>query len=109
MQQRRVEILPSFTAALRELAPDIQRRTEDVVVHFVERTAENALRPELKNGFDGVWTFRITNRYRAFYLKDRDPEGAIFRLFHVGHHDDYRVIKNRIPRMQVTVTMNKRK
>ncbi len=102
MQARRVEILPSFEAAYDALAPDIQERTRDALVHFAERSADNSLRPELKNGFDNVWSIRITKGYRAFYKKLRDSEGAIFCMFHVGHHDDYRALKKLAARVSIT-------
>ncbi len=105
MQPRRIEILPSFEAAYDALPPDLQQRVQEVLVQFSERTADNALRPELKNGFDNVWSIRVTSRYRAFYKKLRDTEGAIFCMFHVGHHDDYRVLKKLATRVTVTAQM----
>lgn len=102
MQPRKVEILPSFEAAYDALPQDVQERTQDALVHFSERTADNSLRPELKNGFDNVWSIRITKGYRAFYKKLRDSEGAIFCMFHVGHHDDYRALKKLSARISVT-------
>lgn len=104
MTPRRVEILPSFEEAFVGLSPDIQRRVEDVLIQFSERTADNALRPELKNGFDNVWSIRVTKGYRAFYRKLRDREGAVFCMFHVGHHDDYRVLKRLAARVTVATT-----
>ena len=106
MQPRRIEILPSFEAAYDALPPDLQQRVQEVLVQFSERTADNALRPELKNGFDNVWSIRVTSRYRAFYKKLRDSEGAIFCMFHVGHHDDYRVLKKLATRVTVTAQMS---
>ena len=66
------------------------------------------MRPEQKNGFDNVWSFRVGRGYRVFYSKERDSEGAIFRLFHVGHHDDYRVIKKHYNafRAQINIRTN---
>jgi len=93
MQPRRVEILPSFEEAYQSLPPDIQERVQDALAHFSDRSADNSLRPELKNGFDNVWSIRISKGYRAFYKKLRDSEGAIYGMFHVGHHDDYRALK----------------
>jgi len=103
MQPRRVEILPSFVAAYDDLDPEIQQRTQEAVIHFSDRSADNALRPELKNGLDNVWGFRVTGRYRAFYKKLRDKDGAIYCLFHVGHHDDYRVLKNLSSRVSISM------
>lgn len=93
MQLRRVEILPSFEEAYQSLPSDIQERVRDALTHFSDRSADNSLRPELKNGFDNVWSIRISKGYRAFYKKLRDSEGAIYGMFHVGHHDDYRALK----------------
>lgn len=104
MQPRRLELLPSFVAAVDELAPDLGQRVTEALVHFTDRTADNALSPELKNGFDNVWSIRISKGYRAFYKKLRDPEGAIYRMFHVGHHDDYRALKKLASRVSVSIT-----
>lgn len=102
MTPRRVELLPSFEVAFESLSPEIQARVADVLAQFSERTADNALRPELKNGFDNVWSIRVTKGYRAFYKKLRDAEGAIFCMFHVGHHDDYRVLKRLAARISLS-------
>jgi mRNA-degrading endonuclease RelE of RelBE toxin-antitoxin system len=107
MQPRRLEILPSFEHAYDELPIDVQKRTQDVLALFTERTADNALRPELKNGFDNVWSIRITKGYRAFYKKLRDSEGAIYCLFHVGHHDDYRILNKLASRVSVSINAGK--
>lgn len=106
MQPRRVEILPSFEAAYDALPPDLQERVRETLVQFADRSADNALRPEMKNGLENVWGYRITNRYRAFYKKLRDSEGAIYCMFHVGHHDDYRVLKTLANRVSVTITQS---
>jgi len=101
MVPRRVELLPSFEVAFESLAPDIQARVVDVLGQFSERTSDNALRPELKNGFENVWSIRVSKGYRAFYKKLRDADGAIFCMFHVGHHDDYRVLKRLAARINL--------
>lgn len=95
--------MPSFEEAYKGLPADIQQRVADALVHFSERSAENSLRPEQKHGFDNVWSIRITKGYRAFYQKIRDPDGAIFCMFHVGHHDDYRALKKIISRISITL------
>jgi|GEM_PF-3431781 len=107
MQPRRLEILPSFEHSYEELPQDVQKRTQDVLVLFSERTADNALRPELKNGFDNVWSIRVTKGYRAFYKKLRDSEGAIYCLFHVGHHDDYRILNKLASRVSVSINASR--
>ena len=106
MQARRIEILPSFLQAYDTLAPDLQQRVEEALVQFSERSADNALRPELKNGFENVWSIRVGSRYRAFYKKLRDSEGAIFCMFHVGHHDDYRQLKKLAGRVTAATQVN---
>ncbi|MFA7279368.1 MAG: hypothetical protein WC100_04685 [Sterolibacterium sp.] len=106
MESRRIEILPSFQQAYDTLAPDLQQRVEEALVHFSERSADNALRPELKNGFENVWSIRIGSRYRAFYKKLRDSDGAIFCMFHIGHHDDYRQLKKLSSRVTSTTHVN---
>lgn len=97
--------MPSFLEALEELPADLQEKVTNAVAHFVDRTAENSLRPEQKNGFDNVWSFRVGGRYRVFYSKERDSEGAIFRLFHIGHHDDYRIIKKHYNAFRVQINI----
>jgi len=104
MQARRLEILPSFQAAVEALAPDVRARVAEALVHFTERSADNSLRPELKNGFENVWSIRISKGYRAFYKKLRDSEGAIYLMFHVGHHDDYRALKKLASRVTVSIS-----
>lgn len=102
MTPRRVELLPSFEVAFESLSPDVRARVVDVLAQFSERTADNALRPELKNGFENVWSIRVSKGYRAFYKKLRDVDGAIFCMFHVGHHDDYRVLKRLAARIDLS-------
>lgn len=108
MQPRRIEILPSFEAALKDLSPDLQEKVEEALVKFVDRSADNALRPEPKRGFDGVWSFRVSKGYRAFYVKERDFEGARYHLFYVGHHDDYRMVRKRVPRITISIRSNRK-
>lgn len=108
MQSRRIELLPSFSEAYETLPQDVQLKAQEALAHFSDRTADNALRPELKNGFDNVWSIRITKGYRAFYKKVRDSEGAIYCIFHIGHHDDYRVLKRLSTRISITITPSKR-
>jgi mRNA-degrading endonuclease RelE of RelBE toxin-antitoxin system len=103
MQPRRLEILPSFERSFETLPLDVQKRLTEVLAHFSERTADNALRPELKNGFDNVWSIRVTKGYRAFYKKLRDSEGAIYGFFHVGHHDDYRILNKLASRVSISI------
>lgn len=105
MQPRKLEVLPSFEQSYGELPLDVQKRTQDALALFTERTADNALRPELKHGFDNVWSIRITKGYRAFYKKLRDSEGAIYCLFHVGHHDDYRILNKLASRVSVSINV----
>ena len=56
MSHRRLELLPSFEHAYVGLSIDIQKRVEEALVQFSEREADNSLRPELKNGFNIVWS-----------------------------------------------------
>lgn len=93
MPKRRVEITPAFEDAYLALSPQLQDRVVAALSSFSEMTADNSLRPELKNGFDNVWSIRVSKGYRAFYKKLRDKEGAIFYMFHVGPHDDYKSLK----------------
>lgn len=103
MQPRRVELMPSFDEAFDDMPGDIQQKTVEALEHFADRSADNALRPELKNGFDNVWSIRVSKGYRAFYKKLRDSEGAIFCMFHVGHHDDYRILNSLASRVSISI------
>ncbi len=95
MRPRRVKTAPGFDRALRELPPNVREQTIRAVRHFIDRTAENSLQPERKQGLRGVWAFRVTSGVRVFYVQKRDGEGAYSELFHVGPHDDYRTISRR--------------
>jgi hypothetical protein len=95
MSPRRVKTAPGFNKALRELQPDLRDQTIEAVKRFISRTAENALRPERKSGLQGIWTFRVTSGVRVFYVQKKDASGTYSELFHVGHHDDYRIVSRR--------------
>jgi len=95
MRPRRVKTAPGFDGALRRLSPELRDQTIEAVRHFIARTAENALRPERKQGLQDVWAFRVTRGVRVFYVQRRDANGTYSELFHVGPHDDYRTISRR--------------
>jgi mRNA-degrading endonuclease RelE of RelBE toxin-antitoxin system len=97
MHPRRVRFTAAFHRAYRKLS-DEERRAVDVAVKaFIDRSRENALRPERKAGLRGMWAFRVDLGLRVFYTQERDAEGRISELFHVGRHDDYRIIARRRP------------
>jgi len=97
MRPRRVRYADGFTEALRSCTPDLQQRTIEAIQHFINRTAEHAVRPERKSGLHGIWAFRVTRGIRVFYLQERDADGSYSLLFHVGPHDDYRTVERRRP------------
>lgn len=96
---RRITLANSFGAALRDFPPDQQDSIKEAVSKFRARTAEHALQVERKEGI-GCWAFRVpgVSGMRVFFVQDRDDEGRLSRLFHVGQHDDYRTVKRRIPK-----------
>jgi mRNA-degrading endonuclease RelE of RelBE toxin-antitoxin system len=99
MEPRRLVLLPSFRAALQRLAPEQQDATREAVGHFRNRTNENALQVERKSGLKGIWSFRVDVGIRAFFVQGKDEAGrTVNRLFHVGHHDDYRTVGRKRPR-----------
>jgi mRNA-degrading endonuclease RelE of RelBE toxin-antitoxin system len=99
MEPRRILLLPSFEAALRDLTPEQREATREALRHFRNRTNENALQVERKSGLKGIWAFRVDGGIRAFFVQGKDEAGkTVSRLFHVGHHDDYRTVKRRKPR-----------
>jgi mRNA-degrading endonuclease RelE of RelBE toxin-antitoxin system len=76
MRPRRVRYTPDFQKALRNLPPELQTQVIRVVDHFINRTAENSLRPERKQGLDGILAFRVTTGVRVFYQQAKDDKGA---------------------------------
>lgn len=98
MNNRRIKILDDFMLCLRDLPDDIVQGTKVALKQYIERSAENSLRPEYKNGLD-VWAIRITKGYRAFFMRHKDDNGRIDVFFHVGPHDDYRSVKRLRPRL----------
>lgn len=96
---RRITLANSFGAALRDFPLDQQNSIKEAVKKFRDRTAEHALRVERKEGI-GCWAFRVPaiSGVRVFFVQERDDEGRKSRLFHVGPHDDYRIVKRKIPR-----------
>jgi mRNA-degrading endonuclease RelE of RelBE toxin-antitoxin system len=92
MRPRRVSFTPAFERSYLKLPPETRRMIAAAVDAFIGRSRENALRPELKSGLKGIWTFRVDLGLRVFYTQERDAEGRISELFHVGRHDDYRTI-----------------
>lgn len=105
MEPRRIEILPSFEEAYHSLDQKLQGKVRNALILFSERSADHVLRPELKNGLDNVWSIRITKGYRAFYKKIRESGGAIYCMFHIGRHDDYRILKQLSKRFHIVVEM----
>lgn len=95
MRPRRVKTAPGFDKAFRELSPELREQTIQAVKQFIDRTAEHGLRPERKSGLKGIWAFRVTSGVRVFYVQKRDAEGTYSELFHVGPHDDYRMVTRR--------------
>jgi hypothetical protein len=87
----------SFNKALRDCPPELQRQIIEAIGYFIRRFAENALRPERKQGLTGIWAFRVTSGVRVFYTQEKDGHGTYSELFHVGPHDDYRKVDRRRP------------
>ena len=92
MNPRRVRLVPSFEAAFRKLPRELQNATREAILAFCERNRAHALRPELLKGLVGIWSFRVDRGLRVFYPQERDADGRVHVLFHVGPHDDYRTI-----------------
>lgn len=95
MRPRRVKTAPGFERAFRELPAALREQTIAAVRRFIDRTAENSLRPERKQGLQGIRAFRVTSGVRVFYVQKTDTEGSYSELFHVGPHDDYRTVSRR--------------
>ena len=97
MRPRRVKFAPGLDRSLRKLSPENRERAIEAVRHFIDRTAENSLRPEKKPGLKGIWAFRVTDGLRTFYVQKRDGEGTYSEIFLVGHHDEYRTVERSRP------------
>ena len=97
MRPRRISFAPGFDRSLRKLSQEDRERAIEAVRHFIDRTAENSLRTEKKQGLKGIWAFRVTDSIRAFYVQSRDGEGVYSELFYVGQHDEYRAIQRKKP------------
>jgi mRNA-degrading endonuclease RelE of RelBE toxin-antitoxin system len=96
MSPRRVRFAAGFNRSYQRLPAATQRMTEEAVAAFIDRSREHALRPERKAGLRGIWTFRVDLDLRVFYTQERDADGRrVSELFHVGKHDDYRLISRR--------------
>jgi hypothetical protein len=96
---RRIVAAASFGNALRDFPPDQQDGIRDSVQKFRDRTAENAIRNEVKTGLS-CWAFRVPSvaGVRVFHVPRTDANGRYSLLFHVGPHDDYRTVKRKIPK-----------
>jgi len=75
-----------------------QEQAEMGIARVINRTAENALKIERKGGLLGIWAFWVTLGIRVFYTQKTDSDGRYAELFHIGHHDDYRIVKRKRPR-----------
>jgi hypothetical protein len=95
MMPRRVRFAVSFDRAFRDLQGELRTATREAIRAFIDRSRENALQPGLKQGLRGIWTFRVDRGHRVFYRRERDEQGLVHVLFHVGPHDDYRTIMRR--------------
>jgi hypothetical protein len=95
MKPRRILFAAGFDKAFRDLTPGLQRQVREAIRDFRSRSAENALRPERKQGLHGIWAFRVTSGVRVFYSQKKDADGTYSELFHVGPHDDYRIVGRR--------------
>jgi mRNA-degrading endonuclease RelE of RelBE toxin-antitoxin system len=92
MKPRRVRYAPGFHKALRNCTPERQRQVIRAVEQVIDRTAENSLRPERKQGLEDIWAFRVTGGVRVFYRQRKDAKGSYSELIHVGPHYDYRTV-----------------
>ncbi|QJE72967.1 hypothetical protein HHL28_07595 [Aerophototrophica crusticola] len=97
MTPRRVRFRPSFLHARKKLTPSQQAAVDTAVQHFINRSNENALRVEYKQGLD-CWAFRVNSGWRVFYVLVKEMDGKVSELFHVGPHDDYDTVRAKVPR-----------
>jgi hypothetical protein len=97
MNPRRVQFTNTFQNALNSCSSELRARVVEAVAAFINRSTENALRPERKSGLGGIWAFRVSGAVRVFYTQEKDKAGAYSLIFHGGPHDDYRTIERRRP------------
>jgi mRNA-degrading endonuclease RelE of RelBE toxin-antitoxin system len=95
MKRRRVRFSPAFERSYLKFPAEARQVIDAAIAAFIDRIREHALRPERKSGLEGIWTFRVDRGIRVFYTQERDAEGRISELFHVGRHDEYRTITRR--------------
>ncbi len=95
MRPRRVRFAAAFGRSYQKFPAEMQQMIDTAVQAFIQRSREHALRPERKAGLRDIWTFRVDLGVRVFYTQEQDIEGRISELFHVGKHDDYRIITRR--------------
>jgi len=98
MKPRQVRFTAEFIECLGDCTPELRQQIESKIRDFINRSAENALRPERKSGLPGIWAFRVTRAVRVFYIQKKDERGTYSELFHVGPHDDYRTVERKRPR-----------
>jgi hypothetical protein len=95
LRPRRIKLTEGFHKAFRSLRAEEDR---DAVIraiqHFIDRSAEHALRVERKVGLE-IWAFRVTRGMRAFFVPKSDEQGRYDEIFHVGPHDEYRTVKRK--------------
>jgi hypothetical protein len=95
VQPRRIILTARFGKALGALTANEKAMVKKAISHFINRTAEHAIRARPKHGSD-CWAFRVPGTgIRIFYDPKSDDEGRVSELFHVGHHDEYRTIKRK--------------
>ena len=92
---RRARSTRAFERSYLKFPPETQLIIRAAVEGFINRSRENALQPGRKSELKGIWAFRVDRDIRVFYTQERDTEGTICELFHVGRHDDYRTITRR--------------
>lgn len=98
MNDRRIQFHDRFRKSLMKLSPEIILATQESLRKYKSREAGNGLKPEPKNGSPEFWAIRVTQNYRAFFVKMKDDMGRYDLFFHVGPHDDYRSVSRFVPK-----------
>lgn len=79
-----------FVAAYQALPPEIQEQAKRAFRLFQENMSHPGLSIERLEGYPGVWSGRITRKYRWTFHFEEDPETGERICVHryIGAHED---------------------
>ncbi|AFZ48990.1 type II toxin-antitoxin system RelE family toxin [Dactylococcopsis salina] len=78
-------VLPSFWRSYRQLSSEIRQSARKAYRLWAENPFHPSLRFKCINSQEGIWSVRITKKYRALGVLEEDT----VTWFWIGSHDDY--------------------